>query len=188
MIACLEPLQVLIFHEGTVRLNSLPFKLDDFDNTLIHVTNVRQQHKHREFDSETVLKWSFENLGRYVADTLRLADEHFIEQELKPQLKQQLAFVVRAGLEALRSHPINGLFFGLFGADIILDDQLRPWLTEIQKGPGLDFDDPIKQRVVPPMLTEAVSIVTEIQAKLRRGEGIKHLDNAVGFEWVINDA
>jgi hypothetical protein len=188
MIACLEPLQVLIFHEGTVRLNSLPFKLAELDNTLIHVTNVHQQHKHPEFDSETVLKWSFEDLGRYVADTLRLTDEHFIDQELKPQLKQQLAFVVRASLEALRAHPINGLFFGLFGADIILDDQLRPWLTEVQKGPALDFDDPIKQRVIPPMLTEAVSIVTEIQAKLRQGEDLKQLDSVAGFEWVINEA
>ena len=31
---------VLLYPEPTVRLKSLPYKLDDFDNQLVHVTNV----------------------------------------------------------------------------------------------------------------------------------------------------
>ena len=46
LIACLDPLLVLLYKEGTVRLNSLPFVLDDFDNPLVHVTNVYQQKQH----------------------------------------------------------------------------------------------------------------------------------------------
>ena len=188
LIACLEPLQVLMFHEGTVRLNSLPFKLADFDNQLVHITNVKQQHNHPDFDPNTVLKWSFDDLDSYLADTLKLTPSGFIESQLKPQLKQILAFVVRATQQALVSTPPNGLFFGLFGADIILDDQLKPWLTEIQKGPGLSLDDPIKNRVVQPLVRKTALLEIDIQARLRRHEPIEQSDCPEGFEWVINDA
>ena len=188
MIACLEPLQVLMFHEGTVRLNSLPFKLADFDNQLVHITNVKQQYDHPDFDPNTVLKWSFDDLDSYLADTLKLTSADFIDSQLKPQLKQILAFVVRATQEALISTPSNGLFFGLYGADIILDDQLKPWLTEIQKGPGLSLDDSIKRKVIPPLIQNTAMLAIDLQARLRRQEPIEQSDCPEVFDWVINDA
>ena len=72
LIASLDPLLVLIFKEGTVRLNSLPFKLDDFENQLVHVTNIYQQEHHPDFDPNIVLKWSFADLDSYVTQDLGL--------------------------------------------------------------------------------------------------------------------
>lgn len=188
LIACLEPLQVLLYREGTVRLNSLPFKLNDFENQLIHVTNVYQQENHPDFDPSIVLKWTFDDLESYVTNKLGLASAGFIENQLKPALKKYLAYVVHAARDELIRRPNSGLFFGLFGADLILDDQLRPWLTEVQKGPGLSLSDPVKQRVIPPMLEEAVFVELEIQRRLTSGESLKHLERVRGFEWVINEA
>ena len=188
IIACLEPLQVMMFHEGTVRLNSLPFRLADFDNQLVHITNVKQQYNHPDFDPNTVLKWSFDDLDAYLADTLQLTSADFIDSQLKPQLKQILAFVVRATQQALISTPSNGLFFGLFGADIILDDQLKPWLTEIQKGPSLSFDDSIKRKVIAPLIQKTAMLEIDLQARFRRHEPIVQSDCPDGFEWVINEA
>lgn len=188
LIACLEPLQVLMFYDGTVRLNSLPFKLADFDNQLVHITNVKQQHDHPDFDPNTVLKWSFADLDSYVADTLKLTSSGFIESCLKPQLKQILAFVVRAAQADLVARPSNGLFFGLYGADIILDDQLKPWLTEVQKSPGLSLDDPIKRRVISEVIEKTALLQVDLQARFRRHEPIEQKDAPEGFEWIINDA
>jgi len=188
IIACLEPLQVLMFHEGTVRLNSLPFRLADFDNQLVHITNVKQQYSHPDFDPNTVLKWSFDDLDAYLADTLKFTSADFIDSQLKPQLKQILAFVVRATQQALISKPSNGLFFGLFGADIILDDQLKPWLTEIQKGPGLSLDDSIKRKVIAPLIQKTAMLEIDLQARFRRHEPIEQSDCPDGFDWVINEA
>ena len=186
--ACLEPGEVMMFHEGTVRLNSLPFRLADFDNQLVHITNVKQQYNHPDFDPNTVLKWSFDDLDAYLADTLQLTSADFIDSQLKPQLKQILAFVVRATQQALISTPSNGLFFGLFGADIILDDQLKPWLTEIQKGPSLSFDDSIKRKVIAPLIQKTAMLEIDLQARFRRHEPIVQSDCPDGFEWVINEA
>lgn len=188
LVASLDPLLVLMYREGTVRLNSLPFNLDDFDNTLVHVTNVFQQKSHPDYDPSVVLKWSFSDWENYLIRDLKLAPENYVEGYLKPQLKRMLSFVVRAAVDSLAQVPPDGLFFGLLGADIIFDDQLHPWLTEIQKGPGLSFDDAIKQKVIPPMLNEAVAIMLEVRRRKRAGLSLKELDAVRGFEWVIREA
>jgi len=185
LVASIEPLIVLLFREGTVRLNTMRFSLDDFENTLIHVTNVFQQKSHAEYDPSAVLKWSFQDWENYLIRDVKLAPENWVEGILKPRLKRMLSFVVEAARPTLAQDLGNGLPFGLFGADIIFDDTLHPWLTEVQKGPGLSFDDPIKKRVIPAMLNEAVAIMLEVRRRKQEGSRLDQLDAADGFEWVI---
>ena len=72
--------------------------------------------------------------------------------------------------------------------DLILDESLRRWLTEVQLGPGLSFDDPVKERIIPNMVREAARIVLEIQQRKRRRDALTRLENVSTFEWLINDA
>ena len=119
---------------------------------------------------------------------LNIAGPNFIQEQLAPKLKQILALVARSAREALASCPENGLHFGLYGVDIILDDELQPWLTEIQRGPGLSFDEAVKKRLVPRVLEETARIVLEIQERKRSGASLAHLKSPAQFEWVINEA
>jgi hypothetical protein len=188
LVASVRPLMVLMFREGTARLNTLPFKLDDFDNPLVHVTNVYQQKQNPDYDPNLTLKWSWPRLQVYVAEQLKKSDRTFLESHLKPRLHDALRYVVRASLHRLMERPENGDFYALFGADFILDDELHPWLTEVQKNPGLSFDDPVKVAVVPPMLTEAVNIMHELHERRLNEEDYRNLRSVDGFEWVINEA
>jgi hypothetical protein len=95
--------------------------------------------------------------------------------------------VVRATIESLKQTPPSGLFFGLYGADFILDDRLTPWLTEIQRGPGLSHDDVVKQLVLPAMLKGAAGIMLEILARKHKGQPLSALSSTHGYEWVIRD-
>lgn len=188
VVANLDPFLVLMYPEGTVRLNSLPFQLDDFDNQLIHVTNVYQQKNHPNYDPSVVLKWRFNDLATYLNKDLGVAPPDFIETELIPQLRRILAWVARAAHSKLSTdYPKQGDCFGVYGTDIILDDQLHPWLTEIQKGPGLSFDDPVKRHVIPPMLAEAARIVFEVQERRIDGKSLHDLRSVERYQWVIND-
>ena len=55
-------------------------------------------------------------------------------------------------------------------------------------GPGLSFDDPVKERIIPNMVREAARIVLEIQQRKRRRDALTRLENVSTFEWLINDA
>lgn len=186
LIASLDPLLVLIYPEGTARLTLQPYKLDDFANPLIHITNTYQQKKHGGEDLDAELKWDFARLQAYLSSEKGAPDD-FVGRVLPDKFGRILACVVRASMESLRERPPDGFFFGLYGADFILDDQLTPWLTEIQRGPGLSHDDVVKQRLLPAMLRGAVSIVLETLAKKRKGEPVTEPSDTHGFEWVIRD-
>lgn len=189
MIASLDPFLVLMYPEATVRLNSLPFQLDRFDNQLIHVTNVYQQKHHPDYDPNVVLKWRFEELERYVSEELGLAEAGWIERDLLPKIKHILSTVAHAAKPGLfRQYPYRGQCFAVYGADIILDDNLNPWLTEIQKGPGLSFrGDPVKQHVIPPMLGEATKLAFEIRNRRIRRKSLRGLKSVNRYRWVVND-
>jgi hypothetical protein len=187
LIASVDPLLVLMYPEGTARLTLAPYKLDDFSNPLIHITNVYQQKKHASFDEDAVLKWDFAKLAAYLSEE-KAAGPDFVEQVLRPRLRRSLAYAVRASIERFKQASSGGYFFGLYGADFIVDDRLTPWLTEIQKGPGLSYDDAVKERLMPAMLRGAASIVLEILARKRQGESLTALSSTYGYEWVIRDA
>lgn len=186
LIASLDPLLVLMYPEGTARMTTQPYKLDDFANPLIHITNTYQQKKHGGYDPDAVLKWSFPQLEEYLVKE-KSAPANFLGEVLRPRLRQCLAYSVRASIESLRKTPPSGLFFGLYGADFILDDQLTPWLTEIQKSPGLSQDEAVKRGVVLPMLKGAASIILEILALKRKGQPLSAISSTHGYEWVIRD-
>lgn len=184
LIASLDPLLVLMYPEGTARLTLEPYKLDDFSNPLIHITNAYQQKKHGGARAEVELKWSFAQLQAHVAKE-QGAPTDFTERVLPSRLTEILAYVVRASIDSLRDAAGPAAYFGLYGADFILDERLTPWLTEVQKGPGLSYDDSVKQRVLPAMLKGAAKIVLEVLRKKRLGEPLTHLSSTHGYHWVI---
>ncbi len=189
LIASIDPLRVLLFDEGTVRLNSLPYQLDNFDNQLIHITNVYQQYKHPDYDPDVVLKWSYAELDRYLFEEKKVDDESFTKNILMPRLTKYLAFIAQAGREGFaQGYPDQGDCFGVYGADVILDDQLNPNISEIQKGPGLSFSDPIKKNIIPPMLGEAARIMFEIREARVNNQPLPDLKSRDRYQWVINEA
>ncbi|MCP4981793.1 MAG: tubulin--tyrosine ligase family protein [Gammaproteobacteria bacterium] len=178
MIASVDPVRVLMFDEGTVRLTTLPYSLDDLDNPLMHLANTYQQKLHGGSDKAATLKWTFGQLQRYLSEDLEIAAPNFLEAVLKPCIRVCLKEVVNAVIDELRDTQSEATCFGVYGADVILDASLKPWLTEIQKNPGLRHDDPVKFNIVPEMLREAVQIVFANESGVWR-------DLPRRFEWVI---
>ena len=188
LVASLDPLLVLLYPEGTARLNTLPYREGDYDNPLVHLGNVYQQKSHPDYDPDAVLKWTFDEFESYVVSQLGSAEPRFLEKVLLPRIESMLRYVVHATRHELEDADDKRLYFGLLGADIMLDRQLTPWLTEVQKGPGLGFKDSVKSRVIPPMLREAVQIQFEIQERRREGRSLRKLRSVQRFRVVIDES
>ena len=75
--------------------------------------------------------------------------------------------------------------FGLFGADFILDASLKPWLIELQEGPGLSHEgDAVKATFVPSMVAQAAQIGVEAAARRRAGASLGGLEAGTVFELI----
>ena len=81
-------------------------------------------------------------------------------------------------------------FFALYGADITMDQNQNVWITEIQKGPGMQIDNEVKKKMVMSMFNEMFLLIGEIQDfnRLDCDDCLKkELIFRKNFEWVINE-
>jgi tubulin polyglutamylase TTLL4 len=184
LIASVDPLLVL-YHDGTVRLTSLPFVCGDWANPLVHVTNTYRQ---KSADPErweargAAMKWTLSALAREVYARGLTGDPAWLDTTLRPALITMVRAVIRALAASL---PRRRGAFQLLGMDCILSRDLEDiWLTEMQLGPGLSVDNPVKARLIPEMMQEAAAIVLEIRDRLRRGEDPRLLTSRRSFYWV----
>eukprot|EP00742_Colponemidia_sp_Colp-10_P010515 GILJ01011549.1.p1 GENE.GILJ01011549.1~~GILJ01011549.1.p1 ORF type:complete len:505 (+),score=74.24 GILJ01011549.1:25-1515(+) len=186
LLANVDPLMVYVFNEGTVRLNSQPYKLDDWDNALVHITNTYRQKTATGYDPSIELKWSFSKLQNYLAKTYNVSPT-YLEDVVMPRAKEILVYALNSTQHeiAKAEHKAS---FGLFGADFIIDSELRPWLTELQLGPGLSFDSPIKRSLIPEMLAESLRVISELQDRRRGNVSIHEISSASRFVPIINMA
>jgi len=194
LLASVDPLLVL-YHDGTVRLNTIPFKHDDWENPLVHITNTFQQKQalgEEDYNAiSDTLKWDLPRLGKDVVERKLTTNTNWVEEELKPMLKRVIIRAVNATKH--KFVPMNAEFdnvFELLGMDcMVANDLSRVWMTEIQRGPGLSLDNPVKIRVIPAMLMEIVDLVSEIAALRKRNiVPNRHILNSVhNWEWIMDE-
>jgi len=171
------------------------YKNDDWNNSAIHITNTAQQEKaDPKMFSETVgdLKWTVHQLAEYLEQVGKLkSGSDWLNTKLKPYLKQIIGTAVKAAHEKLTSYGRNRQHadtgrFEVLGMDVILDENLHPWLTEIQFSPGLSMDPGFKMTLIPQLIEEVVAIALEIDVRKRFGLPIsaETLVNVKHFEVV----
>ncbi|KAJ9459789.1 putative alpha-tubulin polyglutamylase Ttll1 [Diplonema papillatum] len=103
LLASVNPMIVAVFHEGQVRLNSMPYQNHSFDNPMIHLTNVHQQRDHPEFEQmlkEGKLKWSMTRWKEYLVAEMKVKPE--VADGLLVRMKWSLVRVVNATTDLLR--------------------------------------------------------------------------------------
>ncbi|XP_057686425.1 probable tubulin polyglutamylase TTLL9 isoform X1 [Corythoichthys intestinalis] len=130
MVTSFFPLKAWLYREGFARLSSTRFSLNSIDDKYVHLTNVAVQKTAPDYDPEKGCKWKIEKLRRYLTakhggqavETLfRKMDEIFIYS-----------------LQSVQKIIINDKHcFELYGYDIMLDENLKPWLIEVNASPSL---------------------------------------------------
>ena len=84
--------------------------------------------------------------------------------------------------------------FQLLGADFIVDEQLRPWLTEVQVGPGLSHDEPVKAALIPGLVRDAAAIglaaarAAALEDPQARAAAMARLGEGTAFVTLANEA
>lgn len=94
----------------------------------------------------------------------------WLANDLRPYLKNIIQIVAKGAYKNLKSKKqADKGRFELLGMDVILDDNLHPWLTEVQVGPGISRDPGIKNALITQLIEEMFSIVLEVDVSKRHG-------------------
>eukprot|EP01124_Arcella_intermedia_P022929 TRINITY_DN352_c0_g1_i1.p1 TRINITY_DN352_c0_g1~~TRINITY_DN352_c0_g1_i1.p1 ORF type:complete len:381 (+),score=72.08 TRINITY_DN352_c0_g1_i1:957-2099(+) len=143
-----SPLESYVFQEGLVRFASEPYEVgpQSRTNRFVHLTNnsVSDRNPRNSEDYRGLQKvggngrnWSLKQLALWLKE-----NKHTNFDEVWKNIKKMISFV----LGTLQPHIVREIqksnwnihFFELYGFDVLLDDDLHPWLLEINSNPSIE--------------------------------------------------
>eukprot|EP00066_Takifugu_rubripes_P025670 XP_011614936.1 PREDICTED: probable tubulin polyglutamylase TTLL9 [Takifugu rubripes] len=129
LVTSFVPLKAWLYREGFARFSNTPYSLSTIDDKYMHLTNVSIQKTAPDYDPESVRKWTIQQLRRY------LTAKH--GRESVRRLFEEIDNIFVFSLQSVQKVIINDKqSFELYGYDILLDRDLKPWLLEVNSSPS----------------------------------------------------
>ncbi|EKX44293.1 hypothetical protein GUITHDRAFT_72357, partial [Guillardia theta CCMP2712] len=172
LVTNMVELRAYLFSEGLARFASEAYEkisTGNMDMRYMHLTNysVNKQHKDFETDEEAnASKGSKRSLG-FVRSWLRANgyDVKKIWEDIERCIVKTLLAVQPQVAHAYRTsiagnHDSVGFScFDLLGFDILLDEEGKPWVIEVNEMPSFDTAAPIDEAVKTAVVTETLLLV-----------------------------
>ncbi|XP_043532028.1 protein polyglycylase TTLL10-like isoform X1 [Chiloscyllium plagiosum] len=185
LIACTSP-YVTFFRHGYAKLTCNEYNPNSDDLT-DHLTNQFIQKKnplYNEMKEDTI--WSMERLNDYI-------NEKYMEAKRLPRdwvftvftkRTQQIMTQCFIATKARLGRKLG--YFDLLGFDIMIDQNFKVWLLEINSNPSLQMNCEILKSVIPKVINEALDLIFEIFTKCSRGLYIMPLEAQKEFVLLYN--
>ncbi|XP_026563681.1 tubulin polyglutamylase TTLL4 isoform X2 [Pseudonaja textilis] len=164
-VTCYDPLRVYLFKDGLVRFASCKYSssMKSLNNKYMHLTNYSINKKNAEYKSnadETACqghKWALKALWNYL--TQKGVDSEAIWEKIKD--------IVVKTIIASEPYIINLVKMyvrrpycchELFGFDVMLDENLKPWILEVNISPSLHSNSPLDVSIKGQMVRDALNL------------------------------
>ena len=165
-----HPLTVYVFQEGLVRFSTEKFDLSSLNNVFSHLTNtsINKHSPNYTADKERVgpgCKWTITQLRYY------LHQNHHDDRLLWTRI---VNIIILTLLIQAPQVPKMRNCFELYGFDILVDENLKPWLLEVNFSPALGTDCQADVMVKKPMFHNLMDMMNFKDKDKERGGMEKH--------------
>ena len=163
-----RPLKIYIYSEGLARRATETFNLDinNLDNFFIHLTNVAVNKKNRKFiegdeNSDQRSIWSLTMLRNQLEKEGRNFDEIFKKiQDIGIKAIISMTHTELEEEDKKKNYNINSQnLFELYGMDILIDQNMKPWLLEINLSPSLASIGKYEERLKLQLFADMYNII-----------------------------
>eukprot|EP01060_Flectonema_neradi_P005990 TRINITY_DN14005_c0_g1_i1.p1 TRINITY_DN14005_c0_g1~~TRINITY_DN14005_c0_g1_i1.p1 ORF type:complete len:853 (+),score=199.38 TRINITY_DN14005_c0_g1_i1:110-2668(+) len=174
LVLCVDPLKIYLFDEGLARFATTPYKpLDSHSihNAYMHLTNYSLNKESENFvpsqgtepeqedgASKRTLKsvraW-LESQGHDSKAVWEKVNKLVVNcmLALQPSIQLNLEAIQKPGDD-------NYKCFQILGFDVMFDEDLKPWLLEVNASPSVSADSPIDLAVKIPLITTSIKLGT----------------------------
>lgn len=166
LVTSYRPLKVYLHTGGFARFCTEKYSQDmtELDNMMVHLTNVAIQKLGDGYNESHGGKWSIKNLRLYIEQTRG--------KDACEKLFEGIRNIIFISLKAVQSVIINDRHcFEVYGFDILIEDNLKPWLIEVNACPSLSTTTEVDRVLKTQVIMDTFSIV--VPPDWGEGEG-KH--------------
>mmetsp|Transcript_46291 Transcript_46291/g.107683 ORF Transcript_46291/g.107683 Transcript_46291/m.107683 type:complete len:937 (+) Transcript_46291:150-2960(+) len=167
LVTSFEPLRAYVYKEGLARFASSPFstKDEDLHDSYRHLTNYSINKGSKNFvENQNVTadncghKWSFSALNKHlqhVGENVELMWTRIMDVIVKSLLSVQQS--VSTATRETTVHESN--CFELYGFDVLVDENLKPWLLEVNLSPSMQAESPLDWQIKSSLLSDTFNLV-----------------------------
>ena len=146
-------LQGYWYQEGYLRTSCREFTLKNISNRYVHLTNDAVQKKLDDYGKfESGNKLSYPEFQKYL-DSINVKCD-FVKTVV-PKMKTMVQDSMRAVSRKIDPNRRN-CSFEIFGYDFMLDEDLAPWMIEVNTNPCFELSSPHLARLIPTMVENAL--------------------------------
>jgi Tubulin-tyrosine ligase family len=189
LVTNFDPLKIYVYNEGLVRFASEPYNLETIkSNVYAHLTNYSINKKSENFVQNQNIserdfgnKWSLSALQSHLE---RLGiDMKLVWARIYDAIIKSIISIENQVINSIKKvqnssgSSIKSNCFDMFGFDIILDTDLKPWILEVNLSPSLAFDSPLDFHIKSNLIVDVLNVVG-IRKHNRKKEAMgKHIPN-----------
>ncbi|XP_074868063.1 putative tubulin polyglutamylase TTLL9 isoform X3 [Carettochelys insculpta] len=168
------PLKAWLYRDGFARFSNTRFTLSSIDDQYVHLTNVAVQKTAPDYDPEKGCKWTIQRFRQY------LTAKH--GAEVVETLFAEMDNIFIKSLQSVQKVIISDKHcFELYGYDILIDQDLKPWLLEVNASPSLTASSQEDYELKSRLLKDTLHIV-DMEGRLTGKE-----KRVGGFDLMWND-
>lgn len=178
LVAGLDPLKVFLYHEGLARFateNYVVPNKDNIEDICMHLTNYAINKESEKF----VFNEDKNNMSvghkRSITAVLKLMQEKGVDVErLLVKIHQLIVKTLISGLSQLKfqyrscqlENYRSDMCFEILGFDVILNEDLEPFLLEINYTPSFTTDTPLDETIKKNLIKDTL-VLMEINKKFK---------------------
>lgn len=154
MVTSYQPLTCFMYRDGFARFSSTRFTMvkGDLTNNYVHLTNVAIQKKGEDYDAESGGKWDVRSLKLYLISKFGLDRVNTLFFNIQLICIRSLLSVQKVIISDKHS-------FELYGYDVLIDAELKPWLIEVNASPSLSANTPKDYQMKLALLHDTIAVV-----------------------------
>lgn len=165
LVTSYEPLRIYVYEEGLARFACEKYELGQKENKHMHLTNYSiNKHSEQYVANEHYLaddeghKWSLSALCRFLessgVNTEPLWGQIY-DLVIKTVISCEPSILMTS--KKLKANGRNS--FELLGFDVLVDENLKPWLLEVNLSPSLATDSPLDMHIKSNLVKDVLTLV-----------------------------
>ncbi|CAG9317781.1 unnamed protein product [Blepharisma stoltei] len=156
LISNSDPLTVWIYQDCYLRFAVDDYQLDRLENKYMHLTNNSIVKNSDNFEDAEIVgcMWHINQLKEYFEENWQ---RNVWQDEIFPKIRK----IVKMSLMSVGNLGRRQSSFEIFGYDLMIDENLQPWLIEINSSPAMDYSTPVTEVLVKEVLRDAVKVVID---------------------------
>ncbi|KAL0595240.1 putative tubulin polyglutamylase TTLL9 [Plecturocebus cupreus] len=168
------PLRAWLYRDGFARFSNTRFTLNSIDDQYVHLTNVAVQKTSPDYHPKKGSKWMLQRFRQYLASKHR--------PQAVETLFRDMDNIFIKSLQSVQKVIISDKHcFELYGYDILIDQDLKPWLLEVNASPSLTASSQEDYELKTCLLEDTLHVV-DMEARLTGRE-----KRVGGFDLMWND-